>query len=363
VCVLAGRDGIRIVLPGRVTGEKVERRPCETSRALLSAVSSGNFSVTEFMRIPVGTGERFVEVDQSNESVILGEDAVVKWHLVMDVEPGPLVDRISLLAAAGFTAMPAPLRVATWRGYPVATVMRYIRDAQDGWDWAVQDVRAWALSSRTDLPVEEFGRIGEITARMHRAFEAAGPLTVDAARWRPSALATLDEACHLMDGKEGDQLGRLRERIAQSLTTVSGSTIAIPIHGDFHVGQVLRSPEGQLYVTDFDGNPVLSAQERAEPQSPARDVAGMLASIDHVARVVIARTEGVDAARVRSWIVPAQEAFLALYRSGAADLLDERLLLAFRLEQECREFVYAARHLPHWRYVPHAALADLFPED
>jgi len=32
------------------------------------------------------------------------------------------------------------------------------------------------------------------------------------------------------------------------------------------------------------------------------------------------------------------------------------------LDQECREFVYSARHLPHWRYVPDAVLTEMFPD-
>ena len=31
----------------------------------------------------------------------------------------------------------------------------------------------------------------------------------------------------------------------------------------------------------------------------------------------------------------------------------------FAVEQECREYVYAARHLPRWLYVPDAALPAL----
>ena len=92
----------------------------------------------------------------------------------------------------------------------------------------------------------------------------------------------------------------------------------------------------------------------------------MLQAIDHVGRVVVHRTEGVDAGRVSQWVSRAQDAFLQAYRLGLAqrdaeDLLEEALLLPFAVEQECRELLYAVTHLPHWRYVPDAALADLVP--
>ena len=94
----------------------------------------------------------------------------------------------------------------------------------------------------------------------------------------------------------------------------------------------------------------------------------MLQSLDHVGRVVVRRVEGADAARVEQWIADAQERFLSAYRrrlaeADASRLLDDRLLLPFRVEQECREFLYAVRHLPRWRYVPDQALQALFPGD
>ncbi len=103
-------------------------------------------------------------------------------------------------------------------------------------------------------------------------------------------------------------------------------------------------------------------------QPAARDVAGMLASWDHVGRVVLHRTDGLDdaaVARVLDWIERAQAAFLDDYRArcsrrpAAPALLDESLLLAMQVQQECREYAYAARYLPHWRYVPDAALPAL----
>ena len=62
-----------------------------------------------------------------------------------------------------------------------------------------------------------------------------------------------------------------------------------------------------------------------------------------------------------AWIHEARQRFLGTYRQLLHDhergeLLDERLLVPFAVEQECREYVYAARHLPRWLYVPDAAL-------
>jgi len=140
------------------------------------------------------------------------------------------------------------------------------------------------------------------------------------------------------------------------------------VHGDLHVGQVLRFSDPYDYVvTDFDGNPVLPPEERGAPQPAALDVVGMIASLDHVGRIVITRTDNVDESAVRVWIAAAQEAFLHDYRDTLArmrhaHLLDDRLLVPLRLQQEVREFLYAEKHLPLWRYAPDGALVDLLPD-
>ena len=120
-------------------------------------------------------------------------------------------------------------------------------------------------------------------------------------------------------------------------------------------------------VTDFDGNPVLAPDERSTRQPAALDVAGMLASLDHVGRVVIRRTDDVDVRVVLAWIEAAQEGFRYEYvdtlaRVRHAHLFDERLLAPLRLAQEVREYLYAVAHLPHWVYVPDAALDALLPD-
>jgi maltokinase len=145
----------------------------------------------------------------------------------------------------------------------------------------------------------------------------------------------------------------------------------IDVHGDLHVGQVLRFADRPDYaVVDFDGNPIVPPDRRADRQPAAVDVAGMLASLDHVGRVVVHRTEELDVRgveTVETWIREARGAFLRAYREGLAaagrpELLDERLLRPLLVVQECREYLYAVRHLPHWVYVPDKALPALLAE-
>jgi maltokinase len=310
---------------------------------------------------------------------------VVKW--AVHAEPTPASVLVPHLSEAGFAAMPAPWGFVTWQDRSdlhavssvlVASVMDYLPGASDGWTWAVQDVGRWATGAvdrRSAL--EPMDDLGTLVADLHMALATPtsvipGPTTEagtdESAAWRSLAEALLSEAVEVVGGPEGERLAALRPRISTTLAALdtAAGTVTMPVHGDLHIGQVLRWRDGYA-VGDFDGNPVLPVPERLRPQPAARDVAGMLQSLDHVGRVVVRRVEGADPAAVEQWITDAQKCFLSAYRrrlaeADASRLLDDRLLLPFRVEQECREFLYAVRHLPRWRYVPDQALHALFRE-
>jgi maltokinase len=324
--------------------------------------------------------ERAIDVDQTNESVVVGDRVVVKWTVRPSAGPEPAPERLAALAAAGFPDMPRPWGLLRWRRAPgdpapvlVATVVAYLPGARDGWDWAVEDVRALARGdmSMADA-VAPWLAVGDLVARMHLALPEQRPAdTADAQRWQHSALAELEAAIAAVSGPEGSRLREHSPRLREMINglAAAGGTQRQDVHGDLHVGQLLRwqapSAAGPSYaVTDFDGNPVLTPEERFAPAPAAVDVAGLVQSLDHVGRVVSHRTEQVAGDVVDEWTGAAQAALLETYRAaletaGRAYVFDPSLLPALRARQLIREFLYAARHLPHWRYVPHAALPAL----
>jgi maltokinase len=330
-------------------------------------------------------GERAVSVDQTHESVVVGDRAVVKWAVYLAPSLGrlPAVRAAQHLDAVGFTETPEPVGFLVWRDHGpgplrqalVASATTFLPGARDGWDWAVDDVLDH-LAGRTDLStaLAPATALGALVARLHLAFatpstfepEPEAQVTdADAGRWQQTALGVLDRALALTTGEPGERLASRADgarAVLEGVGSLTGSPMTM-VHGDLHVGQVLRWDEGYA-VVDFDGNPVLPTAERAALQPPARDVAGMLRSLDHVGRVADRRTDGAHAEQTARWTAAAREAFLDAYRgslagAGRPDLLDERMLLPFEVEQECREFVYAALHLQRWVYVPDAAFAAL----
>jgi maltokinase len=392
--LLAG-GGVRRAAPGDGVAEALvaamaehgrgrRERPGDTDDRRGRVDGSGPF-VADAWDVESVRGERGITADQTNESVVVGERAVVKWSVSLP-RPGvtgaqPAVARLSTIMATAFAGTPRPwglLRYADGAdGSAVrllASVAEFLPGAEDGWDWAVDDVRRLARGEiAMDDSLVPANRLGELVALLHVALSSTGRDVADdrlVAGWTARAYDDLDAAVQLVDGPEGARLRSRAGRIALSFAVFREcvGTPLIDVHGDLHVGQVLRHGDPPDYsVTDFDGNPVVAPEQRSAPQPAALDVAGMLGSLDHVGRVVIKRTDGVDEELVRTWIAAAQSAFLDEYRSTLArmdsgDLLDERLLVPLRLQQECREFRYAVQHLPHWRYVPDAALIDLLPD-
>lgn len=337
------------------------------------SATRGRFTVLSWTRRTAG-GERAMGVDQTNESVIVGDAAVVKWATHLQDGPHPAPRRISVLRDAGFDGMPSPWGLITWRPPDgaetlVANVDQYLPDAVDGWTWAVDLITDAARDRRPDPFVDAATDVGMVVAELHAALSgtAAVASRQDAASWRDTAHETLETACALSDSASVECARAHRGEIATVLDGL-GALAGTPViegHGDLHVGQMLRSG-GRFLVTDFDGNPVLSAPQRILPIPAALDVAGMAQSLAHAA-IVARKYTPLDTVALADVDRMGRAAFLDSYARrlaalGHADLYDPGPLRAFRMQQVLREIIYAAGHLPRWMYVPDAALPDLLDE-
>ncbi|HSB84960.1 MAG TPA: hypothetical protein VLD86_01560, partial [Ilumatobacteraceae bacterium] len=267
--------------------------------------------------------ERPITVDQTNESIVVDDHVVVKWLRPPVPAPHPGVELIRHLAGRGFTEMPALLGVEQRDGVVSAIVTEYLPGAVDGWDWFVDDAVAWLDG---DLPfdalVSSARTISAITARVHEALADLDAAEVDLAPLAERALGDLDLAVNRLEGMEWLD----REAVLTALHQLRGGRVpGHRIHGDLHVGPFLRAGS-KVLLTDFDGNPLLDAADRALPQSPLRDLASLVQSIVHVGAVVVRRRRPGRAAEVDHFVARAVEAALSEYRSSFE--VDEGLLLA-----------------------------------
>ncbi|KRC61736.1 hypothetical protein ASE14_12990 [Agromyces sp. Root81] len=314
--------------------------------------------------------ERGITVDQTNTSVIIDERLIVKL-----VGRWSAADRaaalLEQLAAAGSEDVDRFVGRVEWR-HPslgtstLAVVTEYLPGAVDGWTWAVDDVVA-ALDGG---PEPEWpALLGERVARIHGVLgEGAQRSETDAPTARADRASTaLRSALRLSSGDAGARLRNRHESLARDIRSLGATApgVEFPIHGDLHVGQVLRSPGAdapRYTVIDFDGDPQLAAEEREAPDAAARDIAHMLVSFDLVAAVAQKRLQRADA-RTFELADRARRDFLDAYRAHvpSGELLDETLLPGFEAEQLVAELRYADRFLPAWIYAPDAAITHRHP--
>ncbi|WP_354642380.1 maltokinase N-terminal cap-like domain-containing protein [Kitasatospora camelliae] len=347
-----------------------------TGRLLEHLATGDRFGSLSFRRTP-GSGlpsnipGRASTAEQSNSSVIYDTSFILK--LFRRISPGTNPDlELSLaLSRAGSTRIP---RVAAWfecrleRSEPatLGLLQRYLPDAEDGWELALDQVaRLKGDPSPGNFAIEAH-RLGRATAEVHRVLARSMPT------------ARLDSAqIGLLAGAMADRLdsavtvvpGLLRYRSAlraafQQLTADHLEGLPVQrIHGDLHLGQAMRTPHGWVLL-DFEGEPAKPLAERRLPQPALRDVAAMLRSFDYAAAHLLAGSRGPDpelAHLAAAWAARNRTAYCAGYTAGggADPAATPELMRALEIDKAVYEVVYEARHRPSWLPIPLAAINRL----
>ncbi|MER6066999.1 maltokinase [Streptomyces sp. NPDC001792] len=299
--------------------------------------------------LPGGLPPRLLDAEQSNSSIVYGDAYILK--VFRRIQPGvnPDLEVTAALAAQGCTRVPAPV---AWFGTTapepatLGVLQPFLPDATDGWTLALR-----ALAAGDDFTAEarELGRaMAEVHLALAGAFPSAGP--GENGRTAEAMCARLDAAAHAVPALLPFVPG-LRAAFGALATCDSGPP-AQRIHGDLHLGQVLQAGR-DWFVIDFEGEPSRPLAERCVPQSPVRDVAGMLRSFDYAARQRRPwRPE---------WARRCREAFCAGYaaRAGWDPRKKHALLRAHETDRAVYEVLYEARHRPDWLPVPMAAIKRL----
>ena len=322
-----------------------------------------------------GTVEvRPVGVEQSNSSIVFGEELILKAFRRVEAGVNPELELLRFLSERDFPHI-AP--IAGWFQYEgrlmdatLGVLQEFLAGATDGWEFALD-----ALAADPEAFLARVRALGTVTGELHTALgsEAADPAF---APEQPSTealailTATIDEEIEriFVEMPDLEALEPIRgrgqdvqERL-QMLSHVGAGGRVIRTHGDYHLGQTMLAERGWV-ILDFEGEPGRPISQRRLKRSPLRDVAGMLRSFSYAAagsRIL----RGTPAPE--GWEERARETFLDGYFEAVDSGLlppgedpTRRMLAIFELEKAVYELRYELNNRPDWVAIPTAGIVRL----
>jgi maltokinase len=325
---------------------------------------------------------RVMTVEQSNSSVVYDDRLILKLFRRVQDGPNPEVEVTEALAAAGFPWVAAPMATLTHDSSHLAIVQPFLAGGVDGWALALTSLRdLFGVHDTQSMPIiteatpppdrtdpgaaggdfaAEARRLGETTAGMHVAMASAfGRSPGDSGAWADDIAGQVARASH--PDFDAESAGR----IVEALRAVDAGP-AIRVHGDYHLGQVMRTDAG-WYILDFEGEPARPLAERRRPSSPLRDVAGMLRSFHYASEVALLERDSEFDHVAAAWEARNRQAFLDGYLPEATkggvlphgEAAVDAVLAAFELEKAVYELGYEQAFRPQWESIPLAALRRL----
>jgi maltokinase len=312
--------------------------------------------------------------EQSNSSVVVDEDLVLKVFRRLEAGVNPELELLRFLTERNFQSIASLEGWAAYLGMPLdatlAIAQDYVPNEGDAWQIALEEL----ASGRGDELIDRLRLLGETTGALHTVLgsDATDPAF---APEEPSAeslgllTASVDEEIEelfvsLPDLPELEPIAGRGEEVREQLrgmTHAGDVGKIIRTHGDYHLGQALWAHD-RWVILDFEGEPARPIVDRRRKRSPLRDVAGMLRSFAYAASASELE-RGV--APPDGWEERARDAFLLGYLSEVdAGLIPsgpslERLLAVFELEKAVYELRYELNNRPHWVRIPVAGILRL----
>jgi maltokinase len=312
--------------------------------------------------------------EQSNTSVVFGEQTIMKLFRIIVPGLNPDLEVTRALTEMGNLHIPA---LQGWiesdvegTASTLGLLQEFLRSGSDGWALALTSVRD--LFAEGDLHAGEVGgdfaaeseRLGMATADVHSAMAAALPTGVA----DQHALETLAQSMRKRLDAARISVPELADHAAaisavfDALASSHEPVTLQRVHGDFHLGQVMRTDIGWVLL-DFEGEPGAPIAARTALSSPLRDVAGMLRSFDYASRYLLADQPAAAQLEYRAaeWAERNRDAFCTGYAKSAGrdPREDDVLLRAFELDKAVYEVAYEARNRPSWVRIPLGSIERL----
>ncbi len=349
---------------------------------------------------------RAVETEQSNSTALVDEDYVVKIYRKLEPGINPEIEMGRFLTdVAGFANTPALLGtvelVEGEKRSAIGIVHAFVTNQGEAWtvtsaylDRFVEEQRLLATNHETKQSEQQISYLrymaqtGKRVAELHIALASNRDLPEfvpeptrpeDVQRWIDDILARADRVFETLTQRRDTLKEADRPLVAQFLAQqdslparlkalLPGDIDGLNIrhHGDFHLGQMLIVKD-DIFIIDFEGEPRRSIAERRRKAPAARDVAGLVRSIDYSVTAALDRALKVApdeqsklALALADWRDRATATFLAVYRETMAGQplwpadpeAAERMLNFFLLEKAFYEIEYELAHRPDWLRVP-----------
>ena len=352
-----------------------------------------------------GQNVRAVDTEQSNTTVLVGNDYVVKLfrRLEPDINPEIEVGRFLTDTVAFANTPPLLGTVELVEGEArsaVCVVHRFVENQGDAWsvtnaylDRFVEEQRLLTAEQSEESDEQAaYQRWMRQTGRRVAELQLALCSRDDIADFAPEPITPKDvrawsDGVLWRAGRVLDELARRRNEVREADRATVDSLLAyrealpatlsellpdaveamkIRHHGDFHLGQMLIVKD-DVVIIDFEGEPRRSIKERRRKAPAARDVAGLIRSIDYSATAALDRAlksapdeHGKVARALDVWRERSVATVVAAYRESLVDprlwpreLQDaDRLLDFFLLEKALYEIEYELAHRPDWLHVP-----------
>lgn len=339
----------------RALGKTVGSKSFRSKKGIFSFVTYSKFGRDDLESL------KPISAEQSNSSFVAPGKIFFKIFRRLQAGAHPEEEVLRFLNEQGYQGSPELLASCHYTGddgktFVLGILEKHLPDAQNAWDVFTREPT-----------VEKAYELGCGTARMHMILREMdgcdapsemppierlrGLLEQNAARFRVGARN--DECKSAAGNDELTAVQAILPRLKKIWTETAPNKSAIfkpqRIHGDFHLGQVLMTPDARFRMIDFEGEPTRSLEFRRGLRSPAVDVAGMIRSFAYAEAVSKKNMDNV------------RQAFIQGYAKTAnvpEDALQQELkpyIIAKAIYEACYELEFR----PDWFWIPARALIQL----
>jgi trehalose synthase-fused probable maltokinase len=378
---------------------------------------SATGALPQILPVAPSTARR-LGAEQSNTSVAFDGRAILKVFRKLESGPNPEFEITDFLTrATGFRGAPKlggsiEYEVDGAEPTTLATLHEFVPNHGDAWtaiearlaEYFAVAVIGPDAGGRPDpafaralaaADAKEARALGELTGRLHMALASAttppvmAPSPIEAAdvrAWQDAMRAEREQVMTMLRERLDGLPADLRElahhvldgeaRLAARASALEAALCAEPVlkirvHGDYHLGQILRTDSG-FVIVDFEGEPARALADRRARACALKDVGGMLRSFAYAARVAMLRATEIAGGETglldqlapwaTAWETGVRTAFLEGYLAETAERgapflprhreAIESVLEAYEVDKAIYELAYELNHRPAWTRIP-----------